>query len=614
MPDLMIAEARDRPASTVLIVEDVPTQAELARLLVTDLGYDAMVVATGQAALEAARSLRPAAVLLDMELPDFDGFELLRRLRAEGIDSAVIVITANASMEAAKDAIRAGAFDYLVKPFRRDRLGDVIGRALAQRASTATPERPAQGQRHILLVEKTALQGSQAAALLAPSGYAIRSAASAEQALDLLTDWLPDAILLDADLPGMSGLELLGQLAAERITAPVIMITDQSNSSIAAQAIKLGALDYLAKPYDSQRLAVSLRNALRQAPARRERYFGFIGASAGMQAVYSTVESAAPSRASVFITGESGTGKELAADAVHRASPRARGPFIALNCGAIPRDLLESEVFGHVRGAFTGATGDRTGAARLADGGTLFLDEIAEMPLDMQVKLLRFIQTGTFQPVGSGRTEKVDVRFVCATNRDPMSEVQAGRFREDLFYRLYVVPIELPPLRERGEDVVLIARHFLQNFAREEQRRFRGFTVEAERLLLAYAWPGNVRQLQNVVRNIVVLNDAERVDAAMLPPPLNRMAPQPLLACPDLTPPAPPVAIRMPPAPPSTAQPDSQQEIRIVPLAEMEKRLILAALQQTRNDVPRAAALLEVNPNTIYRKLQLWRAQAHQPS
>ncbi len=400
--------------------------------------------------------------------------------------------------------------------------------------------------------------------------------------------------------------------------------------------MRAGAVDFIVKPYARARLSVTLANALEKralvaqlrsvrARLERDRFFGFIGASAPMQAAYRTIESVAASRASVFITGESGTGKELAAEAIHKASPRANGSFVALNCGAIPRDLLESEVFGHVRGAFTGAVTDRPGAARLADGGTLFLDEIGEMPLDMQVKLLRFVQTGSFAAVGGSKVERVDVRFVCATNRDPMLEVQAGRFREDLYYRLYVVPIELPPLRDRGDDVLLIARHFLASFAREERRRFRGFTPEAEAALMAYSWPGNVRQLQNVVRNVVVLHDAELVDAAMLPPPVIRLGslltPAPVPLAPPVLLPLPvmesPLEFAVPPGPvplqdreelpdePAEAEPPPALEL--VPLAVMERRLIEAAIRHTNGDVPRAATLLEVNPSTVYRKLVTWR-------
>ncbi len=612
----------DIGGARVMVVEDNPTQAELMRILVTALGHEARVVGTAQQALELARAWRPAAALLDVELPDYDGFELLRRMRAEGIDTTIIVLTANASMEAAKDAIRSGAADYIVKPFRRDRLSDVLDRTLLQRIAAAhAVAEQADGQPaadigpRVLVVEDNPTQAELARALLRQSGNAVRVAGSAEAALRDIADWQPDLVLLDVALPGMSGIDLLRRIAADRVQTQVIVVTANDTRDGAVEAIRLGAYDYIAKPYDAQRLTVTVRNALRQAPRQRSRFHGFIGAAPAMQAVYSTIEAVATSKASVFITGESGTGKELAADAVHRASPRSAAPFVALNCGAIPRDLLESEVFGHVRGAFTGATSDRPGAARQASGGTLFLDEICEMPLDMQVKLLRFVQTGTFQPVGASKTERVDVRFVCATNRDPQAEVQAGRFREDLFYRLYVVPLVLPPLRERATDVLLIARHFLTQFSREEHKRFRGLDRDAERALLACAWPGNVRQLQNVVRNIVVLNDGDRVTQAMLPP-LAWAQPPALPAAPTLperTELPPPVTGLQPAIPePAAIQPIASlppAEPEILPLAEMERRLILAALRKTHDDVPRAASLLQVNPSTIYRKLQAWRAE-----
>nr|WP_328702399.1 sigma 54-interacting transcriptional regulator [Belnapia arida] len=244
-----------------------------------------------------------------------------------------------------------------------------------------------------------------------------------------------------------------------------------------------------------------------------------------------------------------------------------------------------------MKGAFTGATENRAGAAMQVDGGTLFLDEIGEMPIDMQATLLRFVQTGSIQPVGGSRQERVDVRFVCATNRDPLAEVEAGRFREDLYYRLYVVPIELPPLRHHGKDVQLVARAFLAQFSREERKRFRRFSPEAA--TLGYPWPGNVRQLQNVVRNVVVLHEGQQVEAAMLPAPLLRAGSHGGQAV--SVPMAEPVVPLSPPA------------MEITPLAEMERQLILAALEQTGQDVPRAASLLEINASTIYRKLQAWR-------
>ncbi len=494
------------PGARVLVVEDTPTQAHLARALLAGLGHQVEVVESAGAALTAARDWRPDAILLDIELPDYNGFELMQRLRAEGIDTSVIVVTANASINAAVEAMRAGAVDFIVKPYAKARLAVTLANALEKHA-------------------------------------------------------------------------LATQLATVK-----------------------ARLD-------------------------RDHFFGFIGASAPMQAAYRTIESVAASKASVFITGESGTGKELAAEAVHRASPRIGRNFVALNCGAIPRDLLESEVFGHVRGAFTGASADREGAAKLADGGTLFLDEIGEMPLDMQVKLLRFVQTGTFSPVGSSRLERVDVRFVCATNRDPMLEVQAGRFREDLYYRLYVVPVELPPLRDRGEDVLMIARSFLTQFAREEGRGFLGFSPAAEQALLQYGWPGNVRQLQNTVRNIVVLHDGDRVELDMIPRTVRRGVPGgggpgggtpgdergEMVRAAEA-----PAAARVvrPPVEPGLAAADAGagEAVEIVPLAVMERRLILAALRHTNQDVPRAAALLEINPSTVYRKLQSWRADGLIPA
>ncbi|MGG5811925.1 sigma-54-dependent transcriptional regulator [Falsiroseomonas sp. CW058] len=483
----------------VLIVEDTPTQAEVARALLRDLGHEIRVAETGTAALEQARAWLPDAILMDIELPDFSGFEAMRKLRAEGLEAAVIVVTAHGSVNHAVEAMREGAVDFIVKPFAKTRLTVTLGNALEKRA-----------------------------------------------------------------------------------------------------------------------LASELREV--KAQLQRDRFMGFIGASPAMQAVYRTVESVAASKANVFITGESGTGKELAAEAVHRASPRRGRGFVALNCGAIPRDLLESEIFGHVKGAFTGATENRTGAAKLADGGTLFLDEIGEMPLDMQVKLLRFVQTGILQPVGASRAEKVDVRIVSATNRDPWAEVEAGRFREDLYYRLYVVPVEMPPLRERGEDVLLIARHFLASFAKEEGRRFRGFAREAEAALMAYPWPGNVRQLQNVVRNIVVLQDGERVERGMLPAMLLRGAGAPRATAAPAEPAAeaPPAPVAPepaaapwpePPAPPERPAPAPPAADGFEPLAVVEKRHILAALDHTGQDVPRAAAMLGINPSTIYRKLQAWKKE-----
>jgi DNA-binding NtrC family response regulator len=312
------------------------------------------------------------------------------------------------------------------------------------------------------------------------------------------------------------------------------------------------------------------------------------------------VRSIGRSTATVFITGESGTGKEVCARAIHAVSTRAAKPFVPLNCAAIPRDLLESEVFGHLKGAFTGALSDKPGAAAVADGGTLFLDEICEMDLSLQTKLLRFLQTSSIQPVGAARPIPVDVRIVCATNRDPAEEVRAGRFREDLYYRLHVVPIHMPPLRARAEDIVDIAQASLVEFAAEEGKSFTGFEPEAVEILKSRAWPGNVRQLLNVIRNIVVLHDGPTVAAHMLPAEIVLGAPA--AAAGER------VAL-LPVPPPAAAHPNIRPPVQLLigtPLAEVERELIEATIAHCDGSIPRAAKILEVSPSTLYRKLESW--------
>jgi two-component system repressor protein LuxO len=320
-------------------------------------------------------------------------------------------------------------------------------------------------------------------------------------------------------------------------------------------------------------------------------FAGFVGTSPAMHAVYDQIRRMAPSRAPVFITGESGTGKELCAEAIHAHSALGERPFVAINCSAIPKELMESEIFGHVRGAFTGASDNRAGAAELADGGTLFLDEIGEMDLALQAKLLRFVQSGTIRRVGGSETRKVEVRLVAATNRDPFAEVEAGRFRGDLFYRLHVLPIHLPPLRERTGDILPLAEAFLARCAAEEGRRFRGFEATAAERIRACPWPGNVRQLENVIRRIVVLHDGETVTADMLP---SLTATQG--ACQGDF-----IAFR--PASQGHFTPDSGV---IRPFREQERAIIESALAAFSGNVSRAAAALQISPATIYRKLQNW--------
>jgi DNA-binding NtrC family response regulator len=361
-----------------------------------------------------------------------------------------------------------------------------------------------------------------------------------------------------------------------------------------------GAYDFIVKPFAPDRLIVTVRNALDRRRletlaaandiVKSGKFCGLIGASLPMRGVYNVIENAAASRATVFITGESGTGKELCAEAIHQLSPRRDGPFIAVNCGAIPRELMESEMFGHVRGAFTGAVGMRTGAIAQAKGGTLFLDEICEMELALQVKLLRVIQSGEFQKVGGSEVERADIRVVCATNRDPWKEVQAGRFREDLYYRLHVVPCAMPPLRERDDDILMIARHFLGEYAKEEGKLFAEFDDGAAERLRRYAWPGNIRELQNLLRNVVLFNQGTTVADAMLPRLEAGGAPRPVFDA------------------PVTALPRAERPSlgTIRPLWMVEKEAIEEALGICGGNVPRAAAMLEVNPSTLYRRKAEW--------
>lgn len=466
-------------------------------------------------------------------------------------------------------------------------------------------------KRRILLIEDTVPLAKLYIEFLRADAHEVVHCTRGREALDVAAASPADAVILDLKLPDMDGLEVLQALQARDASVSVVIVTAHGSIDLAVEAMKLGAFDFIVKPFNADRLNLTLRNALeRRTLARmvegyrkdldRGRFHGFIGSSPEMQAVYRTIESVAASRANVFITGESGTGKEVAAQAIHRASPRRDRAFIALNCAAIPKELLESEIFGHVKGAFTGAAGDRPGAALLADGGTLFLDEICEMPVELQSKLLRFVQTGTVSPVGSGREERVDVRFVAATNRDPLAEVQAGRFREDLYYRLHVIPLALPPLRDRGDDVIEIARSFLVDYAREEGKSLAAFAPEVEARLRAHDWPGNVRQLQNVLRNVVVLNDGPQVTLDMLPP---------------LTGGAAGIGADAGAGAGNPAGGEPAEDGAVLPLWQVEKEMILKALRLSGDDVPRAALMLEISPSTIYRKLQQWRAAegtAHQ--
>ncbi len=456
----------------------------------------------------------------------------------------------------------------------------------------------------LLLIEDTPSLQLVYESILQGAGYSVVSAGTARDGLGALRKHAPQVVLLDLVLPDRSGLDLMREMMEERPDTCVIVITANGSINRAVEAMRLGAHDFLLKPFNEQRFLNAVESALADAgrkqdappdPAGRGRamFSVFTGNSPAMEAVFTRIRSVGRSMATVFITGESGTGKELCAQAIHDGSHRASGPFVPLNCGAIPTDLLESEVFGHLKGSFTGAIADKPGAAAVADGGTLFLDEICEMDMNLQTKLLRFLQTSTIQPVGATRPHKVDVRIICATNRDPMEEIRRGRFREDLYYRLHVVPIHLPPLRARGEDAIMIAEDALARFAAEEGHSFTAISDDVKALFRQLDWPGNVRELLNAVRHAVVLNEGPILTLDMLPPDLERTG-------------------RTRPADARCASAETSgpggalDGLAGKTLAEIERLVIETAIDRHDGSVPQAARELNVSPSTLYRKREAW--------
>lgn len=444
----------------------------------------------------------------------------------------------------------------------------------------------------ILMVEDALSIAMLHKGYLTPEGFEVDHAATAAEARSLFQSREYGAVLLDLGLPDEEGEVLMKDMLARRPGQRIIIVTANGSIQRVVACMREGAADYAVKPVPKDRLLAALNMKARQnrpeagSPQRRASDIRFIGESPAMRQVQARVQAVAPSKAAVFITGESGTGKEVCAETIHRLSPRAEKPFIAINCGAIPKDLMESEIFGHLKGSFTGAIADRDGAAMLANGGTLFLDEICEMDLGLQTKLLRFLQTGLIQRVGSGHMQRVDVRIICATNRDPEAEMRAGRFREDLFYRLHVVPLAMPALRERGGDVLHLARFFARQFSAEEGKAFHELSAEAEMRLLGHAWPGNVRELQNVLRRAIVFHDGERIEAAMLD------LPQKQRSAPELD---------------VSGLPDAKRAATAArELWQIERDAIEETITACDGSVPRAAKLLGVSPSTIYRKRESW--------
>ena len=476
----------------------------------------------------------------------------------------------------------------------------------------------------VLIVDDDPTQRRLIQAVLEREGFAVAQADGGEAALDRIAAGLkPDVMILDLIMPKMSGVEVLRTLRAQGFTAPVIVLTATGGVDTVVQAMQAGAQDFFIKPASPDRIIVSIRNALQmgQLTAEVDRlkkhkggqttFADLVGASEAMTRVKALGERAARSSIPVLILGESGVGKELIARAVHGASDRAGKPFVAVNCGAIPENLVESILFGHEKGSFTGAHDKHSGKFLEASGGTLFLDEIGELPLDMQVKLLRALQEGEIDPIGAKRPVKVDVRIVSATNRNLAEQVKGGRFREDLFYRLNVYPIEAPALRERRDDVPALVDAFVRRFNVEEGKRIAGATPEAMQLLKAFDWPGNVRQLENAVYRAIVLTDGALLQPHDFPAVSGLQPPSPASAASAAHEGG---ATPRPEAPTPSAQagesaPDAPVRIldetgHLRTLDEIERDLIQLAIEVYAGRMTEVARRLGIGRSTLYRKIR----------
>lgn len=447
-------------------------------------------------------------------------------------------------------------------------------------------------QNSILVVDDDQAHRTMLKAVLSGWGYRISEAADGAAAIDAVHDSSFDSILMDIRMVKMSGLEALEEIKRINPAIPIIIMTAYASVETAVEALKKGAYDYLTKPLDFDELKLALGRAMDHSRLKEENRAlreslgaqfdrrNLIGRSAAMTKLLETVAQVAPSEATVLITGDSGTGKEMIAGAIHFNSPRKDGPFVRINCAAITETLLESELFGHEKGSFTGADRRKEGKFRQAQGGSLFLDEVSEMSLAMQVKLLRVLQEREITRVGGDEAIKVDVRIIAASNKDLFEQIEAGRFREDLFYRLNVVTLNVPPLRERREDIPLMAQHFLENFSEKNRKNIKGFTPRAMDRLLKYGWPGNVRELMNSVERAVVMSRAEYIDEEDLSL-IDRQTGKAFA--------------------PDTAQEPVAESL---PLDEVEKVTILKTLEQVGGNKSEAARRLGITRRTLHQKLK----------
>ncbi|HEX6202983.1 MAG TPA: sigma-54 dependent transcriptional regulator [Thermoanaerobaculia bacterium] len=447
---------------------------------------------------------------------------------------------------------------------------------------------------NILIVDDEEVLQDVLTSLIRREGHATWSATTGEEGLAVLEREEIDLVVLDLMLPGMSGREVLRQIRRRDPEQVVVVITAYSSIEGAIEAMREGAFHYIPKPFKNEEVLLTLRKGLEQRRLASEnrslrqqlkQRFGFdniIGKSKPMQQVFDLITLAAPAKSNILIRGESGTGKELVAKAIHHHSRRADGPFVTVNSGSMPADLLESNLFGHVKGSFTGAISNKKGLFEVAAGGSIFFDEIGNIPLDTQAKLLRVIQEREFMRLGGVETIRADVRIIAATNADLEDEVEEGTFREDLYYRLNVITIHLPPLRKRSEDIPLLAQHFLARYGEENDKPLREISSPAMTLLLDYHWPGNVRELENVIERAVVLSTGPVLDVDLLPMTVRQPAPM---------------------APPPSSLPPNGVSLKEA-VSEYERQLIVRALQATGGVQKRAAELLHVKPTTLHEMMK----------
>jgi nitrogen regulation protein NR(I) len=461
-------------------------------------------------------------------------------------------------------------------------------------------------KKQILVVDDEANLRRVLTAQLSRDGYEVHTAPDGEAGLSVLREHHIDLVITDLRMPKLDGMELLRQALRVDPELPVVILTAHGTVDNAVEALKTGAFDYITKPFDQAEVRTIVRKALRtrdlagaeatreEAPEGAGARFGIIGESEAIVSVYDILDRVADTPTTVLITGESGTGKELVARALHENSSRKERPFIKVNCAAIPKDLMESELFGYERGAFTGAVSSKPGRFELASGGTLFLDEIAEIPVEMQVKLLRVLQESEFERVGGIKTIRVDVRLVAATNRDLKREIGQGAFREDLFYRLNVVPIALPALRDRLGDIPLIGQHFIDKFNARLKKNIVGIETEAMERLVAYPWPGNIRELENVLERAVLFCDTNSIRLIDLPLEVR----EGVASGSQRTTPAPAAELK------DSIGADGLKEQVKAAMSRLERELIVRALDQTGGNVTHAARLLKISRKGLQLKMK----------